>query len=106
MEDRKLSRMDRVKSAFENNRTLIVAGTGFVTGVAATLWCIERPERYPFGSSYSPQQPIAHLLLNEEQIKRRIAAGILFDLFIRDQQLTEEFTEFAQQLTGVELLQK
>lgn len=100
MEDPKPSKLDRLKAAAKKHREPIIAGTSFAVGVAATLWCIKNPDRvasrYPWGSSYNPDRPISDLLLNEEQIKRRIAAGILYALFVRDKHLTDEFAEFVE----------
>lgn len=99
MEDPKLSKLDQLKAAAEEHREALIAGAGFTLGVAATLWCVKNPQRaakrYPWGSSYNSDQPIPNLLLTEEDIKRRMAAGILAALYIDKQGLTEKYMKWA-----------
>src|SRR3954468_245200 len=84
------SNLDRLKTKVEENKTAVVAATGFVAGVAATLWCVKSPS-----ASYNPAMPIPGLLLTEEDIKRRMAAGILAALFIDSQGWTEKYMKWA-----------
>lgn len=92
-----LSTQHKIRKFVEENKTSIIAGTGFVAGIATTLWCVERPSRYPWGSIYNPNQPIPGLLMDEERIKRNIAVGFLVVEYFKSKGLTEEFIEFADQ---------
>lgn len=82
------SKLSRLKTKFEENKTVVVAVTGFAAGIAATLWCIEIPK-------YDPSMPIPGLLVDEDSIKRDIVAGIIAVEFFKKKGLVDEFVEYA-----------
>lgn len=82
------SKLSRLKVKFEANKTAIVASTGFVSGVAVTLWCLKP-------SMYDPGMPIPGLLVSEDSIKRDIVAGIIAVEFFKKKGLIDEFVEYA-----------
>ena len=96
METPKLTKLDQLKAKFEENKVPIVAGAGFVAGIAATLYCVKF-------SDYDPEQPIPDLLLTEGFIKRNLGASILAVDFLRLKGLEDEFSEFAKEMTKTAL---
>lgn len=82
------SKLSRLKTKFQENKTAIVAVTGFAAGIAATLWYFEVPK-------YDPSMPIPGLLVDEDSIKRDIVAGIIAVEFFKKKGLVDEFVEYA-----------
>ena len=109
----KPSTFTRVKKFIKENQGPLTFGAGIGVGAIIVSQYPEfflkpKSSRYPFGSSYRPDQPIPDLLMSESGIKRELAANILAVEFLKTRDLSQDFTDFTKQrITEIDqLIQK
>lgn len=92
----------KTKKLVNDHKTAVIVGVSFTGGIAATLFCLKPAVSSPPAKLFAELSlDLANpaefpLVLSEEEIKRRLAAGILFDMYIRKQGLCEGFDNYAE----------
>jgi hypothetical protein len=76
-----------VRTKYYEHRTELVAGTAFVAGVAATLYCVK---------GYNPNKPIPGLLMTERDLLKNVGASVVAVEYLKERGLSEDFVGYAK----------